>query len=64
MSKALLINPPFNIAKENYDSSVSVGLLSIASFVDSKGLAVEIIDGVREKDYLEKIIMKHYLKIH
>ncbi|MBT4850339.1 radical SAM protein [Candidatus Parcubacteria bacterium] len=55
MSKSLLINPPFNIAKENYDSSVSVGLLSIASFVNSKGEEVKIIDGVREKDYLEKI---------
>jgi anaerobic magnesium-protoporphyrin IX monomethyl ester cyclase len=55
MAKALLINPPFNIAKENYDSSLSVGLLSIASFVNSKGEEVKIIDGVREKDYLEKI---------
>ena len=55
MSKVLLINPAFNIAKENYDSSVSVGLLSIASFVDSKGEEIEIIDGVREKNYLDKI---------
>jgi len=52
MSKVLLINPPFNIAKENYDSSVSVGLLSIASFLDSKGVGVNIIDGVRQKNYL------------
>jgi anaerobic magnesium-protoporphyrin IX monomethyl ester cyclase len=55
MSRALLINPPFNIAKENYDSSVSVGLLSIASFVDSKDQDITIIDGVREKDYIAKI---------
>jgi anaerobic magnesium-protoporphyrin IX monomethyl ester cyclase len=55
MNKVLLINPPFNIAKANYDSSVSVGLLSIASFLDSKNIDVKIIDGVRENDYLEKI---------
>lgn len=53
--KTLLINPPFNIAKENYDSSISVGLLSIASYLDSLGVAVEIIDGARQKDYLERI---------
>ncbi|KKQ27891.1 MAG: Fe-S protein, radical SAM family [Candidatus Magasanikbacteria bacterium GW2011_GWC2_37_14] len=56
MSKVLLINPPFNIAKENYDSSLSVGLLSIASYLDSKGIDVKIVDGVREADYREKII--------
>jgi len=50
-----LINPPFNISKENYDSSISVGLLSIASYLDSKEIPVEIIDGVRQKNYLELI---------
>ncbi|MDO8669434.1 MAG: radical SAM protein [Candidatus Buchananbacteria bacterium] len=55
MPKTLLINPPFNIAKENYDSSISVGLLSIASYLDGLGIDVEIIDGAREKDYLERI---------
>ncbi|MCX6779481.1 MAG: radical SAM protein [Candidatus Magasanikbacteria bacterium] len=55
MGKILLINPPFNIAKENYDSSVSVGLLSIASYLDSKGMPVEIIDGARQANYLELI---------
>ncbi len=53
--KTLLINPPFNIAKENYDSSISVGLLSIASYLDGLGVLVEIIDGARQKDYLERI---------
>ena len=55
MSKVLLINPPFNINKENYDSSISVGLLSIASYLDSHNINVEIIDGVRQKNYLELI---------
>lgn len=55
MNKVLLINPPFNIVKENYDSSISVGLLSIATYLDSQGVSVEIIDGVRQKKYLELI---------
>ncbi|KKR49043.1 MAG: Fe-S protein, radical SAM family [Candidatus Magasanikbacteria bacterium GW2011_GWC2_40_17] len=55
MSKVLLINPPFNIAKENYDSSVSVGLLSIASYLDSQGVLVTMIDGARQEKYLELI---------
>ena len=53
MEKVLLINPPFNIVKDNYDSSVSVGLLSIATYLDFKGVAVKIIDGVRQKNFLE-----------
>ena len=55
MSKALLINPPFNIIKAKYDSSVSVGLLSIATYLDSKNISVKIIDGARQPDYLELI---------
>lgn len=55
MAKILLINPQFNIVKENYDSSVSVGLLSIASFLDSQGVDVKLIDCVRQKNYLEII---------
>ena len=55
MSKVLLINPPFNIIKENYDSSVSVGLLSIATYLHSQGVSVEIVDGVRQKNHLELI---------
>ncbi len=58
MAKILLINPPFNIAKENYDSSLSVGLLSIASYLKSLGLEVEIIDGARQSDYLDLIRQK------
>lgn len=55
MSKVLLINPPFNIAKESYDTSVSVGLLSLASFLDSRGVPVEMIDGARQSGYFEQI---------
>jgi len=52
-NKVILINPPFNIAKANYDSSLSVGLLSIASLLDSRGVPLKIIDGVRQADYQE-----------
>jgi|TARA_Y100000031_G_scaffold70041_1_gene77704 radical SAM superfamily enzyme YgiQ (UPF0313 family) len=55
MPKVLLINPPFNINKENYDSSISVGLLSIATYLDSKGIEVKIIDGVRQKNHLDLV---------
>lgn len=58
--KALLINPPFNITKENYDSSVSVGLLSIGTYLDRQGVKVKILDGAREKNFwfeLEKEIL-------
>ena len=55
MAKVLLINPQFNIVKENYDSSVSVGLLSIASFLDSQGVNIKLIDCVRQKNYLDII---------
>ena len=51
----LLINPPFNIDKQNYDSSISVGLLSIATFLNSKNISVKLIDCVRQKNYLELI---------
>ncbi|MBU3901165.1 B12-binding domain-containing radical SAM protein, partial [Patescibacteria group bacterium] len=51
----LLINPPFNIAKASYDTSVAVGLLNIASYLDSCGVPVEIIDGVRQSNYLERL---------
>jgi radical SAM superfamily enzyme YgiQ (UPF0313 family) len=60
MSKVILINPAFNILKENYNSSISVGLLSIASYLDFKGIPVGIIDGVRQKNYLE--IIKEKIK--
>ena len=55
MNKVLLINPPFNIAKENYDSSISVGLLSIATHLDHQGVPVQIIDGVRQKGFMDLI---------
>ncbi|MFA6455090.1 MAG: radical SAM protein [Patescibacteria group bacterium] len=53
VNKVLLINPPFNIVKDNYDSSVSVGLLSIATYLDFKGVEVKILDGVRQKNFWE-----------
>ncbi|MFH1255410.1 MAG: radical SAM protein [bacterium] len=55
MPKVILINPPFNISKENYDSSVSVGLLSIATYLASKRISVKIIDGARQKNYIDLI---------
>jgi len=51
MSKVILINPPFNIAKANYDSSVSVGLLSIATYLNAKGVKVKMLDAAREKNF-------------
>jgi len=58
MPKVLLINPAFNINKENYDSSISVGLLSIATYLNSQNIEVSIIDGVRQKDYLKLVEKK------
>ncbi len=55
MAKVLLINPPFNIAKAKYDSSVSVSLLSIGTYLDSKDIPVKIIDGARQSNYLDLI---------
>ena len=55
MSKVLLVNPIFNIPKENYDSSISVGLLCLASYLDRQGIKVKIIDGARQKGYLDLI---------
>jgi len=55
MPKVLLINPPFNISKANYETSISVGLLSLASYLDQQGIEVKIIDAIRQKNYLELI---------
>ncbi len=55
MSKVLLVNPPFNIPKASYQTSISVGLLSLASYLDANGIEVKIIDGIRQKNYLELI---------
>lgn len=57
MFDIILINPKFNISKDNYDSSISVGLLCLASYLNKKGLSVKIIDGARQKDY-ESILEK------
>ena len=55
MSKVLLINPPFNISKANYETSISVGLLALASYLDKQGIEVKIIDAIRQKNYLDLI---------
>jgi len=38
MPKVLLINPSFNITMENYDSSISVGLLALPLIGTAGGL--------------------------
>jgi radical SAM superfamily enzyme YgiQ (UPF0313 family) len=55
MSKVLLINPPFNISKASYQTSIPIGLLCLASYLDRQGIEVKIIDGLRQKNYLELI---------
>ena len=55
MFRLLLINPPFNISKANYETSISVGLLSLASYLRQQDIKVKIIDGIRQKNYLELI---------
>lgn len=49
----MLINPPFNIPKANYDSSISVGLLCLGSYLDHHGSKVVIIDGARQENWSE-----------
>lgn len=53
--KVLLINPPFNISKANYQTSISVGLLCLASYLEKRGIKVKIIDAIRQKNYLPLI---------
>lgn len=55
MKKVLLLNPPFNIAKAAYDTSLSVGLLSLASYLDNCGVPVQILDGARQDDFWERL---------
>ncbi len=56
MTDILLINPKFNISKDNYDSSISVGLLCLGSYLVKKGYSVKIIDGARQKKYDEILL--------
>jgi len=51
MQKIILINPAFNIVKSKYDTSLSVGLLCIASYLYKRGVSVKIIDCARQKDW-------------
>jgi len=60
MLKVLLVNPPFNNQRSNYDCSISVALLSLASYLDNHGVSVKIIDGARQENYLD--LIKHELK--
>ncbi|MBI4709427.1 MAG: cobalamin B12-binding domain-containing protein, partial [Candidatus Portnoybacteria bacterium] len=55
MRKILLINPAFNIAKSKYDTSLSVGLLCLASYLYKKGVPVKIIDCARQENW-QKIL--------
>lgn len=55
MKKVLLINPAFNIAKEKYDTSISVGLLCLGSYLVQNGIDSAIIDCARQENYREKI---------
>lgn len=57
MLDILLINSKFNISKDNYDSSISVGLLCLGSYLAAKGFKVKIIDGARQKNY-DKILLQ------
>lgn len=53
MKRILLINPQFNILKEDYKTSISVGLLSIATHLDSRGVKVKILDAARQKNFYD-----------
>ncbi len=53
MKKILLINPAFNIVKSKYDTSLSVGLLCIASYLYKKDIPVKIIDCARQSGWEE-----------
>lgn len=48
----LLINPAFNIAKSKYDSSLSMGLLCLGSYLYKKDVPVKIIDCARQENWL------------
>ncbi|MFC1701116.1 B12-binding domain-containing radical SAM protein [Patescibacteria group bacterium] len=61
MSKVLLINPPFNISKAKYQTSINMGLLCLASYLDKHGIEVKIIDCIRQKnskDLIKKELIK------
>ncbi|MDD5589872.1 MAG: radical SAM protein [Candidatus Portnoybacteria bacterium] len=54
MKKLILLNPEFNIAKTKYDTSLSVGLLCLGSYLYKKGVPVKIIDCARQEKW-EKV---------
>lgn len=55
MSKVLLINPQFNIPRENYDGSLSMGIFCLATYLQKRSVNVKIIDAARQKNY-QKIL--------
>lgn len=55
MSKVLLINPQFNITKANYQTSINMGLLCLASYLKEHEIEVKLIDGARQDNYQDLI---------
>lgn len=55
MSKVLLINPPFNVSKDSYRTSINMGLLCLASYLDQQGVEVKLIDCIRQSNFRELI---------
>ncbi|MDD5430710.1 MAG: radical SAM protein [Candidatus Pacebacteria bacterium] len=51
MRKIILINPAFNTVKSKYDTSLSVGLLCIASYLHKRQAPVKIIDCARQENW-------------
>lgn len=57
MSKVLLIYPEF-LLKDGPAFSVPIGLLQLASYVESKGICIEFIDCNAEDEYMDTIYKK------
>lgn len=55
MPKVLLINPPFNISKATYRTSIALGLLSLGSYLDKHGIEVKIIDCMRQENWQKEL---------
>ncbi|MDD5547586.1 MAG: radical SAM protein [Candidatus Pacebacteria bacterium] len=55
MKKIILINPAFNIVKSKYDTSLSVGLLCLASYLYKRNFPVKIVDCARQGNWQETL---------